>query len=455
MSHLREPLCQEAIDIWQAGVDSVRGDQLVNQRVQLDGSRLTIVGMNREPVTVNLNDFQRVCVVGAGKAAAALAVALEQKLLSYLTADRLCGWVNVPDEAVLAARQLTVHPCRPPGVNEPTARAVAGTEAILRLVTSLTQQDLCLVVLTGGGSALLPAPVTGISWQDKSAVARWLSAAGADIRELNTIRKRLSRIKGGGLARACPARLISLIISDVLGDPLDVIASGPTVPDTASRADALAVMHKYDPARKLAAAAVWTAIEHSTTDPAAPLTQAINIILANNQTAVQRAAAAAVPRGYEVEVLPTDINEPTAEAVGRQLASRARQLSSQLRPHALVSGGEPVVELAPPELRGHGGRNQQLVLAALDELQQTHSPFSNTTLLSGGTDGEDGPTDAAGAVIGAAQMARVETGTLDISGHLQRNDAYPLLDELRALFKTGPTQTNVCDLRVVLHKPPP
>src|SRR5207244_1469918 len=163
------------------------------------------------------------------------------------TGKDFCGWVNVPADCVRPLRHITLHPARPAGVNEPTAEGVAGSEQILRLIEWLTADDLCLCLISGGGSALLPAPALGITLQDKQQITRFLSAAGANIRQLNTVRKQLSRIKGGGLLRACRAgRLMTLVISDVLGDPLETIASGPTVEDTSTPAEALTVLDEFN-----------------------------------------------------------------------------------------------------------------------------------------------------------------------------------------------------------------
>ena len=195
-----------------------------------------------------LDEIRRIVVVGAGKAGAGMAEAVEKALGPQLMAEKqLTGWVNVPADCVRPLQRIHLHAARPAGVNEPTPEGVAGALEILRLVASLGPDDLCLCLLSGGGSALMPAPVEGISLADKLAVTRHLSAAGANIEQLNTVRKQLSRIKGGGLLRACRAgRLVSLIISDVLGDPLEIIASGPTVPDSSTPQEALDVLDRFD-----------------------------------------------------------------------------------------------------------------------------------------------------------------------------------------------------------------
>ena len=240
----------DALRIWRAGLEAVRSERLIREHVRVAGHWL-IVG---EEQPIDLQRIGRIAVVGAGKAGAGMAAGLEEALGPEIAESKqLVGWVNVPADCVppgedggppRTARRIHLHAARPAGRNEPTAEGVAGTEEILKIVSLLRPDDLCLCLISGGGSALLPAPAEGISLADKLAVTQHLSAAGADIR-LNTVRKQLSRIKGGGLARACRAgRLVSLIISDVLGDPLDLIASGPTVPDHSTPADALTVLER-------------------------------------------------------------------------------------------------------------------------------------------------------------------------------------------------------------------
>jgi glycerate-2-kinase len=302
-------------------------------------------------------------------------------------------------------------------------------------------------LISGGGSALLPAPLPGISLAEKQAITRHLSAAGANIEELNTVRKQLSRIKGGGLARACRAgHLVTLIISDVLGDPLDVIASGPTVPDSHTRRDALAVLARYG----YDSPAVRDVLSRSPiTNHHSPLTcQVTNLVIGNNALAVDAAGIEAERRGYSHAMIAATQLEGPAEEIGRDLANMTLQMLSEAGPDCLITGGEPTVKLAPAEIRGKGGRNQQLVLAAMTELFP-RSPMS-FALLSAGTDGEDGPTDAAGAMIDANLVEPMKTSQLDPDDYLRRNDAYTFFQQLGGLIKTGPTHTNVCDVRVVV-----
>lgn len=444
MSQLRS----HALQIWQAGVDAVRSDRLVRQTLRVDGGWLEI----GDVAQLELSKLRRIVVVGAGKAGAGMATGIEEALGPRLAEEKqLTGWLNVPADCVRRLKHIHLHAARPAGVNEPTEAGAAGSREILRLVESLGSDDLCLCLISGGGSALLPAPVDDITLADKLAVTRFLSAAGANIQELNTVRKQLSRIKGGGLLRACRAGyLATLIISDVIGDPLDVIGSGPTVEDTSTPADALAVLAKYH-ARESGdvPGSIFSSLEagKKTKSDSSHSPQVWNLVIGNNAVAVDAAGLEAVRLGYSPAMSAAHGLEGPAEDVGRHLADMALSMRSQSGPDCLISGGEPTVQLVPAAQRGLGGRNQQLVLAALERLGDR---IHGLVILSGGTDGEDGPTDAAGAVIDEAIAADAQKRGLNSSDYLRRNDAYHFFEPLDGLIKTGPTHTNVCDLRVVL-----
>ena len=468
-------LRRDALQIWQAGVEAVRSQRLVRQWIRVEGETL-VTGNNSLP----LDSIRRIAVVGAGKAGAGMAEAIETLLGSrWMTEKQLVGWVNVPADCIRPLERIHLHAARPAGVNEPTAEGVAGADEILRIVESLGPDDLCLCLISGGGSALMPAPVAGVKLADKLAVTRHLSAAGANIEQLNTVRKQLSRIKGGGLLRACRAgQLVSLIISDVLGDPLDIIASGPTVPDSSTPRAALDVLERFAARAAGIAPDVFQYLEtiaagqeyknsRGLTAPGtsdSPLrgllapgyfdenamitSRATNLVIGNNATAVAAAGTEAERLGYAVATASAGQSEGAAEDVGRRLADAALHMRSGRGATCLVDGGEPVVKLVNSSRRGLGGRNQQLVLAALTRLFDDGA--DNLALLSGGTDGEDGPTDAAGAVLDAAVLAAAREKGLDPADYLARNNAHHFFAPLGALMKTGPTHTNVCDLRVIV-----
>jgi hydroxypyruvate reductase len=439
-------LRSDALAIWQAAVAAVRSDRLVQQNVRVDRHWLTVAGE-----LFDLNSLERVVVVGAGKAGAGMAQGLEQAFGEpLLNSKHVAGWLNVPADCVQPLSRIHLHAARPAGVNEPTSAGVLGSQEIIRLVEQLTPRDLCIALISGGGSALLPLPVEGVTLEDKLAVTRFLSAAGAPIEELNTVRKQLSRIKGGGLARACKAgRLIALIISDVLGDPLDLIASGPTVADPSTPADALAILEKYDAHEAAISERVFSTLRRVPTDHARlPGCRVTNHIIGNNALAVAAAAQDAQRRGYRVQSESATRSEGPAEEVGRLLAERSLEMRATGASECFISGGEPTVKLVDSSQRGRGGRNQQLVLAAVERLAQADARGS--VILSGGTDGEDGPTDAAGALADEEIIATAKQRGLDPQVFLARNDAYHWFEPLGGLIKTGPTHTNVCDVRVVL-----
>lgn len=442
--------------IWQAGVDAVDSERLVRSAVSVQGNILTVAGTQ-----FDLQALSRIVVVGAGKAGAGMAAALEDVLCpaSLASAASKCevtGWVNVPADCVRDLLRIHVHAARPAGVNEPTEAGVAGSKKILEFVGSLTESDLCLVLLSGGGSALLPAPVDGVSLQDKQVVTRLLMHGGATINDLNCVRKQLSAIKGGGLARAMPAgTMVSLIISDVINDPLDVIASGPTVDNSSSAAEALETLQRIAQDdtriprsvlevlnRKAAGAERGSLIDS---------THVSNVVIGNNRVAVEAAAAKAVELGYTVVNQGSGL-EGVASEVGRELAETCLAIRDRMDPVSgpacVISGGEPIVHLAQTDQSRKGGRNQELVLAACQTLWKDDARA--IAFLSGGTDGEDGPTDAAGAVLDSSVLFDAQQIGLEPDKFLAINNSYEFFDRTGGLLKTGPTHTNVMDLRVAV-----
>ena len=449
MPRTTEQLRRDVLEIWHAGVEAVRSERLVQRALRVEEDALILMGGDGDQ-RLTLKPGCRIVVVGAGKAGAGMVQAVESVLGDGLLDQyHVTGWVNVPADCVRPTRRIRLHAARPAGVNEPTEAGVAGAEQILRLVESLGADDVCLCLISGGGSALMPAPVEGVTLADKLAITRHLSASGANIEQLNCVRKQLSRIKGGGLATACRGgRLVSLIISDVLGDPLDVIASGPTVEDSSTPAAALEILERFGARRLGIAPQAVEYLAHKASRRGRPACAVVNRIIGNNAMAVDAAGRAALRLGYESAMVAADRSEGAAEDVGRHLAGMALEMRSGAGPDCLVSGGEPVVTLVDRQVRGLGGRNQQLVLAAQELLEDDGA--RGIALLSGGTDGEDGPTDAAGAWIDAAVVVSAQQRGLVPADFLARNDAYHFFEPLGSLLKTGPTHTNVCDLRVVV-----
>ena len=452
-------LCFEARAIWQAGVEAVQPARLIANAMQLRGDMLTIV--NRE---FRVCDLGRIAVVGAGKAGAGMVAAVEDILGSELVDRKVTGWVNVPADCAGPSRKITLHAARPAGINEPTADGVFGSEKIIEIASNLATDDLCLVLISGGGSALLPAPAMGLTLADKQAVTRFLMQSGATIGELNTVRKQLSRIKGGKLTQTCRAgNILTLIISDVVGDPLDVIASGPTVSDSSSASQALAVLHKFAAKPPEVPMAVFDVLDRAGRETTAKIDPSRdfsgttedqiveNHVIGNNAVALAAAASKAAEMGFRVQSLGSS-NQGEASSEGCDLAERCLALrnesATQTKPVCLLSGGEPVVQLAKTDRPRKGGRNQQLALAALDRLWDDGMP--DMAILSGGTDGEDGPTDAAGACASQSVVTKARELQLDPKSFLAINDAYHFFEQAGGLIKTGPTHTNVMDLRVAL-----
>jgi glycerate 2-kinase len=423
-------------DIWQAAVEAARPETLL--RAALTDPELREI----------LADAPRILVVGAGKAGSAMSAALEAALPDFL--DRIEGVVNVPGGSELPLQRIQLHAARPGGSNHPTAAGVAGAQRILDLLRSAGPQDIALCLLSGGGSALLPAPADGVTLEDKQHVTKLLHACGGTINEMNAVRKHLSAIKGGRLAQAFAGRLlISLIISDVVGDPLDVIASGPTAADPTTFADALQVLAKFQLTDRVPAAV----LHHLQRGAAGELPETLkalpdnirNRIVGNNSRSLLAAQRHAEQLGCRVLNLGPYIEGETKQAA-IVLAGIVRGIRAEGLPVCVLSGGETTVTLV--EKPGLGGRNQEFVLAAAAHLGA--AGMKDVVLLSGGTDGEDGPTDAAGAIADAGTLERAARLGLAPAAFLARNDAYHFFQATGDLLQTGLTQTNVMDVRVLL-----
>jgi glycerate 2-kinase len=422
--------------VWATAIAAVRPEDLVARSwaaAATPGGPLDLGGGEQAGV-------ERIVVVGGGKAAAGLAAGVEAALGSAgLTRHAVTGLVSVPEGCGRSLAAIEVRETRPAGSNLPTPAVVAATHEMLALVRTLGPRDLVIATITGGGSACLAAPRKGVALEEKIALTRRLAAGGADIATLNAARSSLSLVKGGGLARACRAgRLVALVLSDVIGNDLGVIASGPCLPPADGGASA-----------GPPAAGEWTT-------PAG--CQVRHLLVGDNATAVDAAAAAAAVLGFTVTVrhAQPENRHDTAEEVGRRLAHTGRALLAAARrdgrPHALVEGGEATVRLPPAA--GSGGRNQQTVLAAIASLTADGTAWpTGLTLASVGTDGEDGPTTAAGACADAAVCGVIRDRRLDVASALARCDAHPLLETAGGLVVTGPTGTNVADVRLVLARP--
>ena len=428
-----------ALDIMTAALKAVDPFVAVQRLMQVDGDRLHL--QNRE---YDLNALDRILVLGAGKAGGPMSQAVESGLQGRISA----GLVVVKDdhEAPTDTVELCAasHPV-------PDARGVAAGRRILELARSATSQDLVITLLSGGGSALLVAPAAGVSLQDMQDMTQQLLAAGATINEINCLRKHCSGIKGGQLARAAyPAACITLALSDVIGSPLDVIASGPTVPDLSTWTDAWEIVVRFKledtlpPAihKRLKAGLAGTVPDTpKPKDPAFASSHAV--VVADNRTAALAAREQAVELGFGTRVVTTylqgEAKEVAKVAVG--LAQETQAHANPVTPPAcLILGGETTVALGSNP--GRGGRNQELALAAAIALQD----IPGVVVAALATDGTDGPTDSSGAIVDSTTVARgLELG-LNPWQHLEGHNAYPYLTQVQDLLRTGPTFTNVNDL---------
>jgi hydroxypyruvate reductase len=372
-----------------------------------------------------LPEARRVFALGLGKAAIPMSAALHRWMhLSGALAITKHASGSVPGSATIMEAG---HPV-------PDGSSLAAGEAALEFASGLNEDDLLVCLISGGGSALVTAPL--IPLEEMGQLTSALLACGARVDEINTIRRHLDRVKGGGIARATKARVFSLILSDVVGSPLEAIASGPTAPDPSTRWDALEIMRKYDLSIP---ASVRETLSSSpeTPKPDDPIFSRVrNVIVGDNTRAAKAALAEAEREGFHTEYLGSHW-QGEARDLGVKLAGKL--LDVHTRPFCWVAGGETTVTLMG---HGAGGRNQELALAAVAALDGV----PDAMLISLATDGEDGPTDAAGAVVTGETLARAKALGLDPAEYLSRNDAYHFFERLDDLIKTGPTRTNVNDL---------
>jgi glycerate 2-kinase len=412
------PLHRQALRIFQAALKAADPYQAVLRHLRLDPA-----------------PYRKIFVVGAGKASAQMARAIE-RLLGVRIAG---GLINVKDGHGAKLWRIEVHECGHP---IPDRRGVAGARRIAKIASQAGADDLIVCLISGGASALLPLPTPGITLAEKQKTTRLLLNCGASIHEINCVRKHISRIKGGQLARlAYPATLLTLILSDVIGDDLDVIGSGPTVPDPSTLADARAILEKYSIPDNLLAAA------EETPKPGDKIfSKTRNVIVGSNALAVDAAEAEARRLGFHTLVLSTFV-EGEAREVARVHAGIAKEIRASGRPvrkpACVISGGETTVTVRG---KGLGGRNQEFALAAAIGI----AGLRDAVILSGGTDGTDGPTDAAGAIADGTTITRAEALSLNAAAFLANNDSYHFFEATGDLIKTGPTGTNVADLQVIL-----
>ena len=429
-THARET----ALSCVEAAIAAAHPNRVFDERVALDDAILRIDG-----TTYDLDAYDEVVVVGAGKATGSLSVSLEA-----LLGDRLSGGAIVTDDAVECERIEVFEGTHP----VPDERGVAGARSILNFAREADERTLVLAVLTGGGSALLPAPADEISLADVQSVTQTLLDSGAAIEETNAVRKHLSTTKGGQLARtATPATVVGLLVSDVVGDRLDVIASGPTVPDPTTFADALAVLSRYDIDAPISICEHLEGGRHrevpeTPTDDDACFDRVTNHVLAGAHNAIDAAREVADERGYRPVLLSSRVRGEAREAALTHVAVAEECLATGQPiepPTVVLSGGETTVTVRGD---GRGGPNGEFALAAAIELT------GETALASIDTDGHDGSTEVAGALVDGDTVRADDREAARAA--LSENDSYGFLTRKNALIETGRTGTNVNDFRVLV-----
>ncbi len=415
---------------------------LLRQKISFENSCLKV-----GEYFFDLGAFKNIYVVGGGKAGAVMAQALEEILGAHITA----GTVNVPrgskqEESVIQFN-VASHPI-------PDQAGVDGTRQIMEIVDQATADDLVICLISGGGSSLMPMPREGITLEDKQAITNAMLKSGAKIAEINVVRKHLSAFKGGWLAKkAYPATVISLVLSDVIGDHLDAIASGPTVPDPSTFSDAQKTLEKYNlwttapsSVRKVLSEGAQGLLDETPKPGDASFAKVHNILIGNNRTATQAAAECLKFEGLKT-ILFDEPLEGEANQVGKALASFANKVSdynfSLPKPLAVVAGGETTVTVKG---KGLGGRNQEMSLAAALNLKDAQT----CVIASLSTDGVDGPTDSAGAIVDCYSIKRGLHAGLDPEKLMAENDSYNFFSKIGDLLITGPTRTNVNDISVIV-----
>jgi glycerate 2-kinase len=380
---------------------------------------------------------QRIFVIGAGKASARMAEAAEAALGDHIVA----GWVNTKYGHGAELRRIHCHECGHP---VPDEAGVFGAQQIANMARSAGEGDLVVVLLSGGASALMPLPAEGVSLAVKQETTRRLLDCGADIHEMNAVRKHLSAIKGGRLAQlAAPAEVLCLILSDVIGDDPGTIGSGPTAPDPSTLADAHEILRRYNIPDPMPNGS-------ETAKPGDPVFNKVcNLIVGSNRAALEAAAHKARNLGFHTLLLATTISGETRDVASMHAAILREVCVSgnpAARPACILSGGETTVTLRGA---GKGGRNQEFALAAALEI----ADLDNVLVASLGTDGTDGPTDAAGAYADGSTTVRAANSGFEAGRNLDSNDAYPLFEAIGDLLITGPTRTNVMDIHLLLAGP--
>lgn len=433
--------------IFSKALLAVDPSKILKDRIRIEKNHLLINIEENLEKTFDLKSFDKIFLVGTGKASNSMAQAVEE-----IFGDRITkGIVTIKYSHLLPLKKTEIieagHPI-------PDQNGFEGAKKIQNLLKTSGPKDLVIFLLSGGGSALLPFPAGDIALKDKQEVTQLLLDCGADIKEINTIRKHISQMKGGWFAKwAYPSTVFGFILSDVVGDQLDVIGSGPTVPDPSTFEDAWEILKKYDllnevsPSIRKHLQLGKTGNKAETPKPGEAVFEKIyNSLIGSNILALRAAEKEAQSLGFNTLILSSSIIGETKEAalfhsaIAREVISSGNPIP---KPACLLSGGETTVTIKG---NGLGGRNQEFALAGAIEI----NGLEKVVLLSGGTDGTDGPTDATGAVADTHTVQRAISMGLDPKVHLKNNDAHPFFKKLGDLLITGPTHTNVMDVRILL-----
>jgi glycerate 2-kinase len=443
LSKMRE----DAERIFRAAVRSVDPHEAVKRHVDLNGEKLIVGRGERERIELDLKRFENIYVIGGGKATAPMAKAIEDVLGGRIRRGLINVKYGFTEKLRYTETTEAGHPL-------PDEMGVKGTKKILDLLRESKEEDLVISLISGGGSALLPQPADHISLEEKQALTRSLLSCGATIGEVNAIRKHISLSKGGQMARfAHPATTLNLILSDVIGDRMDVIASGPFVPDSSTFGEALQIIDRYhleeipESIRSYLNQGAAKKIPESPKEGDPIFEKVYHFVIGSNLLALEGAAKEGARLGYRSLILSSMVEGETREvakvhtAIIKEMVASGQPIPP---PACVISGGETTVTLRG---KGIGGRNQEFCLAAALDIQDL--PLS-VVVLSGGTDGNDGPTEAAGAIIDPLTCKTGKEMGLDALDYLDNNDSYSFFDRVGELLVTGPTNTNVMDVRVML-----
>lgn len=444
---LLKQMRKEASEIFRTSLEAVDPYQAVKSFVRVDDDRLEIGGEGRSNMEFDLAKYDRISIVGGGKATAPMAMAIEDLLGGMIGK----GMINVKFGFT---EKLGITEITEAGHPLPDLKGVEGTRKIIDFLEKADEKDLIFSLISGGGSALLPQPAGDITLEEKQEVTRNLLECGASIDEINAVRKHISSSKGGQMARiSFPATVVDLMLSDVVGDKMDVIASGPFVPDKSTFKEVWDILEKYD-----LKDIPGTIMEHLRSGlegriPETPkanesvFRNVFNFIVGSNIIALEAARDKAEETGYQTLILSSMVEGETREvarvhaAIAKEIVKTGRPISS---PVCIISGGETTVTIHG---KGLGGRNQEFCLSAALDLMGLPP---RVIILSGGTDGNDGPTDAAGAMVDPYTVGRGKELGMIAADYLTNNDAYHFFEKTNDLLMTGPTNTNVMDVRLIL-----